>query len=191
MTTQLTLSQTFATNALQVQQLEKQDIALALDLIAAIKTSGVLQQPHHLKDRTESELHQLMNDGYPLFGIKDFDGKLISFATVSKVEDDANEVIIRSLCTSPHHKGYGCGAKIIQAAMDWVNENGTPDLYAKVAADNQASLSLFKKAGFNVPDLQWDETYGYGYYMVGKTNGPMAASVAVATPAHYKTPEYI
>lgn len=194
MNTNLKLSHNFATHALQVEELTKQDIPLALDLIASIKTSGCLDKPHHLKDREENELIQLIDDGYPLLGIKNFDGKLISFATISKVSAYDNELMIRSLCTSPDFTGHGCGGKIVQAAVNWMNENGDgKNIRAKVASDNKASLTLFSKAGFIPVDLQWDGTAHYEYYIMERGNQapePVRSLCPLESLALLKIPEH-
>lgn len=166
MTTNLALSQTFEAHVLQVDYLSAGDIPVALDLIARIKTSGCLNKAYHLKGREEEELIQLSKDGYPLLGIKNVKGELISFATVSKMSGHDDVLIIRSLCTSPEVKGSGCGSKMIDAAVLWMKENGDGIIMAKVASDNQASLSLFSKAGFKATDLQWDDREHYCYYMM-------------------------
>lgn len=184
----LTLCHTVAAKPLEVQYLSAEDIPQALKLIATIKSSGCLDQPHHLKPREEAELIKLYNGGYPLLGIKNFEGKLVSFATVSKISDDDDALIIRSLCTAPDYKGYGCGGKIIDAALSWISENNGTELKAKVSSDNKTSLSLFTKAGFTPTDLLWDSKDHYWFYMMS-LNNPSIDLQNAHTPT-YQAPEW-
>lgn len=191
MTPNLTLSHTHAAKPLEVQYLSAEDIPQALELIATIKSSGCLDQPHHLKPRKKAELIELYEEGYPLLGIKNFEGKLVSFATVSKISDDDDALIIRSLCTSPDYEGCGCGKKIIDAALSWAKNNSSAPLKAKVSCDNK-SLHLFTKAGFAKSELQWDSQDQYSFYMMSLNNVKTAPSIGLHNAHHptYQTPKW-
>ncbi|HAJ90891.1 MAG TPA: hypothetical protein DCM27_07790 [Rhodospirillaceae bacterium] len=164
----LTQSHLIAAHSLDVQYLAEHDIPLALGLISSVKSSGSLMQPYHLKDRDAEELTRIAQDGYPLLGIKNHAGQLVSFATVSPLNGDTQNLIIRSICTHPDYQNRGCSGKILTAALQWLALNDIPVVRAKVACDNMASYTLFSKTGFIAGDVQWDADNGYHYYMMEK-----------------------
>lgn len=53
-----------------------------------------------------------------------------------------------SVYVSPLHKGMGCGKKLLQALIDYAEDNNIWTLQASIFIGNEASLSLHNKLGF-------------------------------------------
>ncbi|OFW87731.1 MAG: hypothetical protein A3J37_01335 [Alphaproteobacteria bacterium RIFCSPHIGHO2_12_FULL_45_9] len=168
----------------QVEYLEQKDIPSALSLIERIRTSGTLQQNYHLKPRTADELIQLLKDGYPLLGIKNEEGELAAFTSISPLDGDDNSFILRSLCTSPDSKGQGFAKKLLTAALNWMNQNGGGNLTARVAQNNTDSLAIFLKSGFHQADLLWDDKEKYMVCIMAQQCPNHAESIPV--PDYYQ-----
>lgn len=62
----------------------------------------------------------------------------------------AGEAEILTVAVTPRWQGYGCGARLVAACLQWAHANRLEAVFLEVAVDNLAALALYRRAGFAV-----------------------------------------
>lgn len=149
------------TQVYKIEYLKKEDIKAFAALQAEVLAALPEEHKHFLKKRSKKDLLKHLDDGMPIIGVKDQNGKLVAGALMSYPSRDAvmniddypisskdTTAIIQSLICHPDHAGKGLGKQVVDVAVDLTAQRGLGCVIAKVAQDNP-SHATFVKGGFN------------------------------------------
>lgn len=168
-----------------VRPLTVTDLETFLDLQAEIRQRLEPEQSHFLKERTREDLLEHFRSGYAALGCfvnGRLEGQLLlSVPTSYSVKnvgdyplqllgDSQGCMIVQSVAVRT--PGQGVMLRLMEAAQILAEENGIPDLLAKVAADNRASYHGFLGAGFENIFSGQDQSGNYLACYLRKTVDP-------------------
>lgn len=80
-----------------------------------------------------------------------FPGKIIGYNYFWLVSD---EVHILNIAVEPDYRGYGCGKRLVQFALNFGRERGAKSAFLEVRASNDAAQQLYKQLGFQRTGLR-------------------------------------
>ncbi len=145
------------TQVYKTEYLTKDDIKGFADLQMVVLAALPEGKKHFLKPRSEKDLLAHFDDGMPIIGAKDENGKLVAGALMSYPSRDAvmniddypisnkhTTAVIQSLMCHPDHEGKGLGKHIVQVAVDLAAQKGLGCVVAKVAQDNPSHATFIK-----------------------------------------------
>jgi ribosomal protein S18 acetylase RimI-like enzyme len=117
------------------------------------RTSGVDYQPTGRESRT-SFARQMQSGLQTVLGAVDTDeaDRLVGVVVVTH---DGRKGWINRLGVAPDHQRQGIGTMLIRAAEDLLHAQGLTITAALVVHGNDASLNLFKHAGYQVHDVHY------------------------------------
>jgi len=124
------------------------------DAICAVwRASGVEYQPTGRESRA-SFARQMQAGLQTVLGAVDTDeaDRLVGVVVVTH---DGRKGWINRLGVAPDHQRQGIGSLLIRASEDLLHELGLTITAALVVHGNDASLNLFKRAGYHVHDVHY------------------------------------
>lgn len=62
----------------------------------------------------------------------------------------AGEAEILTVAVTPRWQGYGCGAKLVAACLQWAHAHRLQSVFLEVEENNQSAITLYRKASFAV-----------------------------------------
>ena len=149
-------------NALKIRQLEKKDYEaykrLFLDAYNQYLESLKLKDPSQYKiekreKRTVSRerFNFYLNTGSSF--VAEETGKVIGYVasqTISFMHGVDKLFYIEYVVVKPEFRRRGTGTALMQRLIDYARQNGANRVYSTINPDNEASIILHEKAGFNV-----------------------------------------
>ena len=96
------------------------------------------------RDSREAIARQLASGVEAILGLE-VDGRLVGAVVATH---DSRKGWINRLAVDPGFRRRGYGLRLIQAAEEWLREQGMQIIAALVESDNPASFALFRKAGY-------------------------------------------
>ena len=126
----------------RVRRLEIDDYDALLDLW---RRAGLHSLRPQGRDSRAALAGQLTSGTLTILGI-DVDGQLVGAVVATH---DSRKGWINRLAVDPHHRKRGHAARLITAAEDWLGEQGIHIVACLIEAGNDASLALFRKAGYS------------------------------------------
>ena len=96
------------------------------------------------RDSREAIARQLASGVEAILGLE-VDGRLVGAVVATH---DSRKGWINRLAVDPDFRRRGYGLQLIQAAEEWLREQGMQIIAALVESDNPASFALFRKAGY-------------------------------------------
>jgi len=90
--------------------------------------------------------------GFPVIGFEAETGELLGFASYGtfRAYPAYKYTVEHSIYVAPQHRGQGLGKVLLVAITDAAREAGKHAMIGAIDADNEASISLHRKAGFQL-----------------------------------------
>ncbi len=85
-------------------------------------------------------------------------GRLVGYAGLLTVADQAD---VQTIAVAPPARGLGIGRALLAALVAAARQRGVRRVHLEVRADNDAAISLYRRAGFRVDGRRGDY-YGPG-----------------------------
>lgn len=98
----------------------------------------------HGRDSREAIARQLASGVAALLGLE-IDGRLVGVVLATH---DSRKGWINRLAVDPSARRRGYGLRLVAAAEQWLREQGIEVIAALVEGGNEASLALFRRAGY-------------------------------------------
>lgn len=120
-------------------------------LLALWQRAGLHSLRPHGRDSREALARQLASGVQTILGLE-AEGQLVGAVIATH---DSRKGWINRLAVDPAHRRRGYGARLIAAAEEALREQGIHVIAALIEPDNDASLALFRKAGYSEMEIHY------------------------------------